>query len=265
MNHLLVPRVMTKLITPYILLYALYVQFHGDYSPGGGFQAGVIFAAAIILYTLIFRIAEAERAIPPRVARVAAVAGLLLYAGVGVVTMMKGGRYLEVGTYRGASFLAALAGNDGKLERAVTVDDWSLTGDEGRDAFDALLSDKETVGGEIEQELAGRVEAFGVRIRSVGLRDLILPGDMKTILNQVILAQKEAEANVIKRREETAAARSQANTAKLLAENPVLAKMKELEMLQDILAGTKTTFVLGRGELAGQIRTLVESDARDEG
>ena len=97
MNHLLVPRVMTKLITPYILLYALYVQFHGDYSPGGGFQAGVIFAAAIILYTLIFRIAEAERAIPPRVARVAAVAGLLLYAGVGVVTMMKGGRYLEYG------------------------------------------------------------------------------------------------------------------------------------------------------------------------
>ena len=86
MNHLVVPRVVAKLMIPYILLYALYVQFHGDYSPGGGFQAGVIFASAVILYTLIFRIAEAERAVPPRVARHLAVVGLLLYAGVGVVT-----------------------------------------------------------------------------------------------------------------------------------------------------------------------------------
>jgi regulator of protease activity HflC (stomatin/prohibitin superfamily) len=135
----------------------------------------------------------------------------------------------------------------------------------GGRTLDALLSDKEKVGDEIGKELAGRVEPFGVRIRSVGLRDLILPGDMKTILNQVMVAQKAAEANVIKRREETAAARSQANTARLLAENPVLAKMKELEMLQEILAGTKTTFVLGRGELAGQIRTLVEKDVLGEG
>jgi len=134
----------------------------------------------------------------------------------------------------------------------------------GTRTLDALLSDKEKVGDEIEKELAGRVDEFGVRIRSVGLRDVILPGDMKSILNQVILAQKEAEANVIKRREETAAARSQANTARLLAENPVLARMKELEALESILAGAKTTFVLGRGELAGQIRTLVETDLRDE-
>lgn len=134
----------------------------------------------------------------------------------------------------------------------------------GTRTLDRLLSDKEKVGAEIEQELAGRVSSFGVRIRSVGLRDLILPGDMKGILNQVIVAQKEAEANVIKRREETAAARSQANTARLLAENPVLARMKELEMLQEILAGAKTTFVLGRGELAAQIRTLVETNPQGE-
>jgi len=133
----------------------------------------------------------------------------------------------------------------------------------GTRTLDALLSDKEKVGDEIEKELAGRVADFGVRIRSVGLRDVILPGDMKEILNRVIQAQKEAEANIIKRREETAAARSQANTAKLLAENPILARMKELEMLEGILAGAKTTFVLGRGELAGQIRTLLENDLRD--
>ena len=135
----------------------------------------------------------------------------------------------------------------------------------GGRTLDALLYDKETVGDEIGRALAGRVEAFGVRVRSVGLRDLILPGDTKTILDQVMVAQKAAEANVIKRREETAAARSQANTARLLAENPILARMKDLEMLHEILAGTKTTFVLGRGELAGQIRTLVEQDVPGEG
>jgi len=99
-SHLIVPRVMTKLMIPYILLYALYVQFHGDYSPGGGFQAGVIFAAAVVLYTLIFRVAEAERAIPPRAVRIIAALGLLLYAGVGVATMLMGGDYLEYGVLR---------------------------------------------------------------------------------------------------------------------------------------------------------------------
>ena len=73
----------------------------------------------------------------------------------------------------------------------------------------------------------------------------------------MIAATKEAEANLIKRREETAAARSQANTAKLLAENPQLSRLKELEMLQEVLAGTKATFVLGQGDLTEQIRGLV--------
>jgi regulator of protease activity HflC (stomatin/prohibitin superfamily) len=80
---------------------------------------------------------------------------------------------------------------------------------------------------------------------------------MKTILNQVIEAQKQAEANLIRRREETAAARSQANTAKLLAESPVLLRMKELESLQAILSGAKVTFVLGQGDLGQQVRSLV--------
>ena len=97
MSHLIIPRVMAKVMIPFILLYAFYVQFHGDYSPGGGFQAGVIFAAAVVLYTLIFRVAEAERAVPPTVTRIVGAIGLLIYAGVGVVTMMLGGRYLEYG------------------------------------------------------------------------------------------------------------------------------------------------------------------------
>jgi len=128
----------------------------------------------------------------------------------------------------------------------------------GARTIDALLADKETVGAEVRNALASRAAEFGVAVRSVGLRDIILPGEMKSILNQVITAQKQAEANLIRRREETAAARSQANTARLLAENPVLHRMKELEALQEMLAGAKTTFVFGEGDMLGRIRGLIE-------
>lgn len=134
----------------------------------------------------------------------------------------------------------------------------------GTRKLDQLLADKDAVGNEIRNALAQRAETFGVEVRGVGLRDLILPGDMKAILNEVILAQKQAEANLIRRREETAAARSQANTAKLLADNPVLARMKELEALQDILKGAKTTFLFGQGDMLGQVRTLTNSNGPDD-
>jgi regulator of protease activity HflC (stomatin/prohibitin superfamily) len=127
----------------------------------------------------------------------------------------------------------------------------------GTRTLDALLADKESVGTEVRETLTKRTSEFGVSVRGVGLRDIVLPGDMKTLLNQVIAAQKEAEANLIKRREETAAARSQANTAKLLAENPHLARLKELEMLKEVLAGTSATFVFGEGDLSTQVRSLV--------
>jgi regulator of protease activity HflC (stomatin/prohibitin superfamily) len=130
----------------------------------------------------------------------------------------------------------------------------------GSRPLDQLLADKESVGADVRQTLAERAAELGVSVTSVGLRDIVLPGDMKELLNQVIAATKEAEANLIKRREETAAARSQANTAKLLAENPLLARLKELEMLQQILSGTKTTFVLGGGDLTQQIRGLISAE-----
>jgi regulator of protease activity HflC (stomatin/prohibitin superfamily) len=134
----------------------------------------------------------------------------------------------------------------------------------GGKTLDALLGDKESVGGEVKNTLTARAAEMGVRVISVGLRDIVLPGDMKTLLNQVIAATKEAEANLIRRREETAAARSQANTAKLLAESPALARIKELEMLKEVLAGTKATFVFGQGDIGEQIRTLIASGAKHD-
>jgi regulator of protease activity HflC (stomatin/prohibitin superfamily) len=129
----------------------------------------------------------------------------------------------------------------------------------GARTLDALLADKESVGAEVLDGLRARCAEFGVAVRSAGVKDIILPGEMKTILNQVIEAEKRAQAELIKRREETAAARSQANTARLLAENPVLARVRELELLRDVLAGTSATFVFGSGDLADQVRSLVSA------
>jgi multicomponent Na+:H+ antiporter subunit B len=88
-------RVVTKLLLPYILLFALYVQFHGDYGPGGGFQAGAIFAAGLILYSLIFGVNDARRVASPAAMLTLAALGVLIYAGVGVVTLIGGGNFLE--------------------------------------------------------------------------------------------------------------------------------------------------------------------------
>lgn len=133
----------------------------------------------------------------------------------------------------------------------------------GTKAIDALLADKESVGAEVRSALTKRAEDLGISVKSVGLKDIILPGDMKTLLNQVINATKEAEANLIRRREETAAARSQANTAKLLAESPHLLRLKELELLKDVLSDTKATFVFGQGDIVDQVRTLVAGPSKE--
>ena len=88
-------RICSKLLLPPILLFALYVQFHGDYGPGGGFQAGVIFAAGVVLYTLVFGLVNARTAFPPRLLRVGVAGGVLLYAGVGFSCLMLGGNFLD--------------------------------------------------------------------------------------------------------------------------------------------------------------------------
>ena len=134
----------------------------------------------------------------------------------------------------------------------------------GGRTLDALLVEKDAVAESIRDAVAAKADAVGVRVTAAGLRDVILPGDMRELFNGVIAAQKRAEANLIERREETAAARSQANTARLLAENPALGRLRELELMKDVLAGTKITFVLGAngegGPLVEQVRKLIAAD-----
>lgn len=88
-------RVVTKILIPYIILFAFYVQFHGDFGPGGGFQAGVIFAAGIILYALVFGLSAARRVVTPVAVEVMAALGVLVYAMTGVVSMLLGGNFLD--------------------------------------------------------------------------------------------------------------------------------------------------------------------------
>ena len=83
-----------KLLFPFILVFALYVQFHGDYGPGGGFQAGVISAGMLILYSIIFGLPAAQRAVPPQLVEILIPTGVLIFAGTGAVTMLLGDNYL---------------------------------------------------------------------------------------------------------------------------------------------------------------------------
>lgn len=90
-------RIIARLLIPLIMLFALYVQFHGDYSPGGGFQAGVLFAAAWILFVLVFGLDDGLKVIPERAMFVLSAAGVLLYAGVGLAGVFLGGAFLDYG------------------------------------------------------------------------------------------------------------------------------------------------------------------------
>ncbi|MGQ0544735.1 MAG: Na(+)/H(+) antiporter subunit B [Betaproteobacteria bacterium] len=95
MSNDLVLRVIAKLLMPFMLLFAIYAQFHGDFGPGGGFQAGVIAAAAIVFYGITFGLAAAQRLVPERLVERMLAAGVLIYAGVGLAGVLLGGNYLD--------------------------------------------------------------------------------------------------------------------------------------------------------------------------
>ncbi len=127
----------------------------------------------------------------------------------------------------------------------------------GTRELDSLLADKNTVSDELERVLSQRAPEFGVQIISLGIKDIILPGDMKDLLNRVIEAKKASEANAIMRREETAAMRSQMNTAKLMDGNPILMRLKELEVLEKVAQSSKLNVVLGDKGLADKVVNLL--------
>lgn len=106
------------------------------------------------------------------------------------------------------------------------------------------------------QTVTPKAEALGITIASFGIRDIILPGDVKEIMNQVLVAEKKAQANIIMRREETASTRSLLNTAKLMEDNPMLFKLKEMEYVEKIAEKINSISVSGNGVLIDQLRQI---------
>ena len=160
-------------------------------------------------------------------------------------------------TYRIADARQAITTADDARQALYRETQLALRAVVGARELDAFLADKDAVTAEIEEAVRRRAGELGLKVVSVGIRDVILPGDMKDLMNKVTEAKKAAEANVIARREETAAIRSQANTAKLLADNPMLMRLRELEALEKIASNGKLKVVLGEQGLADRVVNLL--------
>lgn len=126
----------------------------------------------------------------------------------------------------------------------------------GTRTLDELLEDKGAVDRSVAEHIGMRARAAGLEVVSVGVRDIILPGEMKAILARVVEAEKAAQANVIRRREETAATRSLLNTAKVIEDSPVALRLKELEALEKITE--KIDKISVHGGLEGVLKDLVK-------
>ena len=127
----------------------------------------------------------------------------------------------------------------------------------GTRELDVFLADKDALSQDIEDNVRRRADVLGLEVASVGIRDVILPGDMKDLMNKVTEAKKAAEANLIFRREETAAMRSQANTARLLADNPALMRLRELEVLEKVATAGQLNVILGEKGLTDKVVNLL--------
>ncbi|MBA4195960.1 MAG: peptidase [Chitinophaga sp.] len=122
--------------------------------------------------------------------------------------------------------------------------------------LDELLDKKEAIAPFVLEQVKAKAEQLGIEVKGFGIRDIILPGDVKDIMNQVLVAEKKAQANTIMRREETASTRSLLNTAKLMEENAMLWKLKEMEYVEKIADKISNISVNGNGDLIGQLKQI---------
>ena len=166
-------------------------------------------------------------------------------------------RMNAVVTYRVVDARTAVSAIDDVQQALYREAQLALRAVVGARELDAFLADKDAVAAEIGAAVRQRAGELGLAIASVGIRDVILPGEMKDLMNKVTEAKKAAEANLIVRREETAAIRSQANTAKLLVENPTLMRLRELEVLEKIASAGQLKVVLGEKGLTDRVVNLL--------
>ncbi len=166
-------------------------------------------------------------------------------------------RMNAVVTYRIVDARQAVTVSDGAVQSLYREAQLALRAVVGTRDLDTFLTEKDAVTTAFEEAVRRRASDLGLAIVSVGVRDIILPGEMKDLMNKVTEAKKAAEANLIVRREETAAMRSQANTAKVLADNPTLMRLRELEVLEKVATSGKLSVVLGEKGLADRVVNLL--------
>jgi regulator of protease activity HflC (stomatin/prohibitin superfamily) len=158
--------------------------------------------------------------------------------------------------YRVSDVLVAFAKQAKPVDYLYKELQFGLRAAVGTRTLDELLENKGVIDEVVEAHIRRRVEGFGLEVESVGVKDIILPGDMKAILAKVVEAEKSAQANVIRRREETAATRSLLNTAKVMEDNPTALRLKELETLEKVTEKIDKISVFGG--LDGVLKDLVK-------
>jgi regulator of protease activity HflC (stomatin/prohibitin superfamily) len=166
-------------------------------------------------------------------------------------------RINAVVTYRVADARMSITASEDSRQALYREAQLALRAVIGTFELDKVLSEKEAVAEALETLIRARAADFGLEVLNLGIRDVILPGEMKELMNRVIEARKAADANLITRREETAAMRSQANTARILENNPTLMRLRELDVLEKIAEKSKLNVVLGEKGLADRIVNLL--------
>jgi regulator of protease activity HflC (stomatin/prohibitin superfamily) len=159
--------------------------------------------------------------------------------------------------YRITDALRSVTEVDGAAQALYRATQLALREAVGAKDLDMLLVGKDALAIELAAMIAPRAAELGITVVTAGVRDIILPGDMKDLMNKVTEAKKAAEASLITRREETAAMRMQANTAKILDTNPTLMKLKELEVLEKVADKANLTVLLGDEGLASKVVKLL--------
>ena len=159
-------------------------------------------------------------------------------------------------SYQVVDVLKALVNNKEFEKQLYVAMQLALRAFVGGFTLDELLNRKDTISKEILEQVTAKINDLGLSVSDAGIRDIILPGDMKEIMNQVLVAEKKAQANSIMRREETAAMRSMLNTAKLMEENEMLWKLKEMEYVEKIADKIGEITISGSGNVIGQLKEI---------
>ncbi|MBL0742042.1 slipin family protein [Chryseolinea lacunae] len=178
-------------------------------------------------------------------------------SGQEILTRDKAGLRINFYTqYKVTDIVKALIDNKDYEKQLYVLMQLALREYIGTLSLDELLEKKESISAYVLDTLKDKAAALGAEIRDCGVRDIILPGEMKEIMNQVLVAQKKAEANVIMRREETASTRSLLNTAKLMEENSMLFKLKEMEYVEKIADKISSLSLSGGNQILDQLKDI---------